>query len=184
MEKTLSIFMVAIIATFCVAGCGSTDAKKDTTPSSSAASVEPAQKSPSQPQQPKQEPPKQETPQEKATARVKSKVTEYVNAHYNGTSINNITVNPDLGTDKEDDYVALVTLTWNVKNRGKTSREMLDMYSSDMAARMYQDLPEVQELAVFWTVPYLNNGKAKISFERANGGMKYTDKVFDKNFNN
>ena len=60
---------------------------------------------------------------------------------------------------------------------------MLDMYSSDMAARMYKDLPEVQELAVFWTVPYLNNGNAKISFERANDGMKYTDKVFDGNFN-
>ena len=60
---------------------------------------------------------------------------------------------------------------------------MIDMYSSDMAARIYQDLPEVQELAVFWTVPYLNNGKAKISFERTNGGMKYTDTVFDRNFN-
>lgn len=57
------------------------------------------------------------------------------------------------------------------------------MYSSDIAARIYQDLPKVQELAIFWTVPYLNNGNAKISFERSNGGMRYTDKVFDKNFN-
>ena len=60
---------------------------------------------------------------------------------------------------------------------------MLEMYSEDMAARMYQDLPEVQELAVFWTVPYLNNGNAKISFERVSGGMRYSDKVFDGNFN-
>lgn len=57
------------------------------------------------------------------------------------------------------------------------------MYSEDMAARTYEDLPEVQELAVFWTVPYLNNGNAKISFERANGGMKFTDTIFDANFN-
>lgn len=33
------------------------------------------------------------------------------------------------------------------KNYPKTTREMLDMYSSDMAARIYKDLPEIQELA-------------------------------------
>lgn len=114
--------------------------------------------------------------------RVKNKVKEYVDANYHDTTIDSVTVNPNLGTEKEGDYIALVRLTWHTKNSGKTSKEMLDMYSSDMAARMYKDLPEVQELAVFWTVPYLN-GSAKISFERANGGMKYTDKIFDKNFN-
>ena len=51
-----------------------------------------------------------------------------------------------------------------------------------MPGEMNIDLPEVQELAVFWTVPYLNNGSAKVSFERTEKGMKYTDKVFDKNF--
>lgn len=150
--------------------------------SSQTQQVEQSQKPQVQPRQQKQESPKQVTPEERALARVKNKVREYVNAHYNGTTIDNITVNPDLGTEKEDDYVALVRLTWNVKNGGKLSREMLDMYSSDMAARMYEDLPEVQELAVFWTVPYLNNGAAKISFERSNGGMRYTDKIYDRNF--
>ncbi len=160
---------------FCLYGCGGSK-KSDTKP--------PTQQQQQQ-QQPKSEPPvppKEETPKEKATSRVKSKVKEYVSENYSQTNIDSITVNEDLGTDKENDYVVLVYLTWNVKNNGKLSKEMLNMYSSDMAARMYEDLPEVQELAVFWTVPYLN-GKAKISFERANGGMKYTDKVFDANFN-
>ena len=130
----------------------------------------------------KEQPPKEESPKDQATAHIKSKIKEYVGTHYANTNINSITVNEDLGTDKEDDYVVLVNLTWNVKNSGKTSKEMLDMYSSDMAARMYEDLPEAQELCIFWTVPYLN-GKAKISFERANGGMKYTDKIFDAKFN-
>ena len=70
-----------------------------------------------------------------------------------------------------------------MQNSGETSKTILDMYSQDMAVRMYEDLPEIQELAVFWTVPYLNNGSAKISFERTNGGMSITDVVFDKNFN-
>ncbi len=127
-------------------------------------------------EQPKQETQKTATPEDK----IKDKVKQYVK-DYNGTDINDITVNPNLGTEKDGDYVVLVRLTWNVKNNGKLSREMLEMYSSDMAARMYKDLPEAQELAVFWTVPYLN-GQAKVSFERANGGMAFTDKVFDKNF--
>ena len=76
----------------------------------------------------------------------------------------------------------MVYLTWDQKNSGNTSKKMLDLYSSDMAARMYDDMPEIQELAVFWTVPYLNNGSAKISFERSNSGMKYTDTNFDSNF--
>ena len=114
-------------------------------------------------------------------AKIKNKIAEYAK-EYTDTTIDNITINDDLGTEKEGDYVVLVNLTWNTKNSGKTSQEMLDMYSSDMAARMHSDLPEVQELAVFWTVPYLNNGSAKMSFERTEKGMKYTDKVFDKNF--
>lgn len=114
--------------------------------------------------------------------KVANKVREYVKK-YLDTKIDNITVNPDMGTEKNDDYVVLVRLTWNVKNSSEQSKKMLDMYSSDMAARIYQDLPEVQELAIFWTVPYLNNGNAKISFERVSGGMKYSDKVFDGNFN-
>lgn len=122
-------------------------------------------------------PPQQNTPENK----IKEKIKGYI-PKYDETTLNDITVNPDLGTDKDGDYVALVRLTWNRKNSGKMSKEMLDMYSSDMAARIYEDLPEVQELAVFWTVPYLN-GSAKISFERANGGMKYTDQMFDQNFN-
>lgn len=80
-------------------------------------------------------------------------------------------------------YAMLYELTWDQKNSGKTSMEVLDMYSSDMAARMYNDLPEIQELAIFWTVPYLNNGTGKISFERKDNGMAYTDKIFDSNFN-
>lgn len=115
--------------------------------------------------------------------KVKTQIKSYINANYTNTILDDLTVNDDLGTDADEDYVVLVNLTWNQKNTGKTSQEMLDMYSSDMAARIYQDMPEVQELCIFWTVPYLNDGTAKISFERKDNGMAYMDKVFDNNFN-
>ena len=125
---------------------------------------------------------KSETSKSEKIEKIKAKVQEYVKANYDKTTVDSVTVNPDLGTEQDGDYVVLVNLTWQRKNSKKTSQEMLDMYSSDMAARMYKDLPEVQELAVFWKVPYLNNGSAKISFQRASDGMVYTDKVFDNNF--
>lgn len=115
--------------------------------------------------------------------KIKTQIKSYINNNYKNTVLDDLTVNDDAGTNTAGDYVVLVNLTWNQKNKGSTSQEMLDMYSSDMAARIYQDLPEVQELCIFWTVPYLNDGTAKISFERKDNGMAYTDKVFDNNFN-
>ena len=115
--------------------------------------------------------------------KVKNQILAYIDENYTLTDLDDITVNEDMGTDEDGDYVVLVNLTWNQKNKGSTSQEMLDLYSSDIAARTYKDLPEVQELCIFWTVPYLNDGKAKISFERTDGGMVYTDKVFDEKFN-
>ena len=50
------------------------------------------------------------------------------------TQIDRITINDDLGTETDGDYIALVYLTWNQKNTGKTSKKMLEMYSSDLAA--------------------------------------------------
>ncbi|MBE7009108.1 MAG: hypothetical protein E7422_08245 [Ruminococcaceae bacterium] len=139
-------------------------------------------------------PPKEETPAEAAPseevppdesveAKFERKVKEYISNNYSQTVLDRVTINPDLGTDADGDYIALVYLTWNVKNKGQTSKDMLTMYSEDMAVRVYDDMPEIQELAVFWTVPYLNNGSAKLSFERNDKGMAYTDKVFDSNFN-
>lgn len=112
---------------------------------------------------------------------IERKVYAYV-TEYMDTTVNSITINDNYGSEADGDYIVLVYLTWDVKNSGKTSKEMLDLYSSDMAAQMYDDLPAVLELCIFWTVPYLNDGQAKISFERKSSGMVYTDTVFDSNF--
>lgn len=100
---------------------------------------------------------------------------------YADTDIDSITLNDDLGTEAEGDYIALVRLTWNVKNSGKTSKEMLSMYSSDLAATVAQECPTIQEIAIFWTVPHLND-TAKCSYERKDDGMYEMDMVWGKAF--
>lgn len=98
------------------------------------------------------------------------------------TNIDDIKVNEDLGTDKEGDYIALVYLTWEQENSGKLSKEVLTMYSSDLAAIVAEENSNVQEIAIFWTVPYLNNAKAKCAYERKDGGMYEMDMVWDGAF--
>ena len=97
---------------------------------------------------------------------------------YDYTTIDSITINDDAGTDTPDDYIALVNLTWSQKNSQETTEKMLDMYSQDMAARIYKDSSKVQEICIFWNVPYLN-ASAKWSFERGSDGMYKTDQIFN-----
>lgn len=108
-------------------------------------------------------------------------LTEYITAritdHYLKTDIDKIDIGEDLGTEEEGDYVALIYLTWNVKNKPEMTEQMLQMYSDDMAASLALDHPEVQAMAVFWEVPYLNASASKWSYGRKDGGMYMDDKV-------
>ena len=108
---------------------------------------------------------------------IQANLRSYV-SDYDYTTIDSITINNDAGTDTPDDYIALVNLTWSQKNSQETTEKMLDMYSQDMAARIYKDSSNVQEICIFWNVPYLN-ASAKWSFERGSNGMYKTDQIFN-----
>lgn len=100
-----------------------------------------------------------------------------VHNEYDRTTVNRVEINEDLGTDTEGDYIALVYLTWDVKNKPDMTETMLQMYSDDLAASLATDHPEVQEVAIFWQVPYLGTNTSKWSYERRDGAMYATDKV-------
>ena len=114
---------------------------------------------------------------------IEKTIRDRIEEKYTYSEIDEITINDNLGTDTPDDYIALVNITWTQKNSGKTSKEVLKMYSDDLAATLAQHCENVQELAVFWTVPYLNNASAKCSYERKDGGMYVMDLVWDNAFN-
>lgn len=109
--------------------------------------------------------------------KIESTIRSRVSSEYTNTDIDEITINEDAGTNTEDDYIALVYLTWNVKNSESTSEEMLDMYSKDLAATLAEKYSSVQEVAVFWEVPYLTENTSKWSFERRGENMYLTDNV-------
>lgn len=107
-------------------------------------------------------------------------LTERIEEYHNAV-IDRITINDDLGTEDENDYIALVYLTWNTKNGGKLSKEMLKMYSDDLAATLANENDTVREIAIFWTVPYLND-TAKCSYERVPDGFVVMDEMWGKAF--
>lgn len=119
---------------------------------------------------------------EEPMASIERVIRGRVNDEYTYSDIGHITINEDLGTDAEGDYIALVYITWTQKNSGKTSKEMLKLYSDDLASTVAQECENVQEIAIFWTVPYLNNANAKCSYERRNGAMYEMDMLWDNAF--
>ena len=118
-------------------------------------------------------------PKEKINQFVRNRIKE----KYTYTDISSITINENLGTDADDDYVVLVRVIWNQKNSGKMSKTVLKLYSDDLASMIAEKFPNVQEIAIFWTVPYLNNANAKCSYERKNGSMYEMDMMWDTVFN-
>lgn len=115
------------------------------------------------------------------TQKIEKILTDRITEQYTMTQIDRITINDDLGTEADGDYIALVYLTWDQKNTGKTSKKMLEMYSSDLAATLGEQNSSVNEIAIFWTVPYLND-TAKCSYQRNGNGFVEMDMAWGKAF--
>ena len=112
-------------------------------------------------------------------------IQDIVEEHYNRTSIKDITINENLGTDEEDDFITLVYLSFDAKNRAKTAKEMIDIYSSDLGARL-ADEKDITEIAIFWEVPYLKEDSniAKFNLQRVDDKMVFKDKWYDNSIFN
>ena len=76
------------------------------------------------------------------------------------TAVSDLSVNENLGLD-DGSYVVLAHLEWNVKNRAKTTRDMLEQYSDHLAAKLADY--NVSEVTVFWEVPYHIKGITLLS---------------------
>ncbi len=116
---------------------------------------------------------------------IRQKLTDIVKQNYASTKVSDISINKNLGTDAAGDYVALVTLTWNVKNNPDLTKKMLAMYSEDYAARIGSDIPKVSEFCIFWIVPYYSDSDtvAKYAYERRKKGMYETDSMISELLN-
>lgn len=186
MKKLFSLILM--FGMFCTAltACGGSSAEDrqtssavSQTSSSASAEVQPegATSKTEVSQEPTAEPeePAEMTEQEK----VESAARDIVRENYVSTTVSSVSVNDDLGTETAGDYILLVDLTWDVKNSAKTTKDMLAMYSSDFAARIGENVPNVSEVCIFWKVPYYSDTETviKYSYELQDSGMYQTDKM-------
>lgn len=97
----------------------------------------------------------------------------------NATEVTNVEINEDASVDEER-YIVLVDLEWDVKNSASTTKDMLDMYSDHLAAKLADD-ELIYNLVLFWTVPYHNEDDSilKRTYENKDDGMYLDDEVKD-----
>lgn len=106
-------------------------------------------------------------------------IESIVEDNYKTASIEEIEINEDMGSEKPNKLIALVHLSFDAKNSARTSYNMVEMYSDDLAAKIGSENDTVNQIAVFWKVPYIDEDEtlAKFSYERSGEHMIITDKV-------
>lgn len=94
---------------------------------------------------------------------------------YLNTTISEIKLNDNLGTDIEGDYILLVYGSFDIKNSKETGNKVLRMYADDLMATLAgEGIVEVVEGAVFWKDDY-NNRTVKYAYEYKDGEFFITD---------
>lgn len=96
---------------------------------------------------------------------------------YDGSETVKIDVNENMGAN-DGSYIVLAYMSFPRKNSAKMSREMIEMYSSDLAANLAKE-SDVSAVTVFWEVPrFVASGNAaKYAYERIGSGMVLDDEV-------
>lgn len=108
-------------------------------------------------------------------------IQKHVDENYDNTSVKDIKINDDMG--KGEGKIVLVYLSFDAKNKAKTAKDMIDTYGEDLGANL-ADEKEINEVTVFWEVPYLTEGKniSKLMMSRKGDGMAIDDRWYDPIF--
>lgn len=102
--------------------------------------------------------------------------------NFDGVSVKDIEINQNMGTKRNDDYITLVRLSYDIPNKAKTSKKLIDLYNNDLGAQI-ADEGDITKLVIFWEVPYLQEGKnsAKAILELKNNKMVFDTDWYDTN---
>lgn len=99
-----------------------------------------------------------------------NEIEQHILIYCPDTDVNSIALNNNLGSDKEENYSALVYLTWNANISEEGSKKMLKAYSDALADMVADEWSEIQEIAIIWTVSY-NDVTVQCAYERKDGRM-------------
>lgn len=70
------------------------------------------------------------------TQKIETILTDRITEQYTMTQIDRITINDDLGTEADGDYIALVYLTWDQKNIGMLPKYLITSSSKTLTSML------------------------------------------------
>lgn len=121
------------------------------------------------------EPAKELTPQEKIADNVEKSTTKM-----RKVSIKDFQVNENFGTEKDGDYIVLAYMSFDAENTAETTRKTIENYNNEIAANLAVE-ESVQDLVIFWEVPYLQSGSnvIKATLYRKDGKMVFDNTWYE-----
>ena len=93
---------------------------------------------------------------------ISSTIRSQVNAAYDNTTINDISVNDDASNAGK--HIAIVRLKWDFKNSAQTAKDLLKNYSDDLAATVAEKHSDVSEIAIMWETPQQGGSGSKLTY--------------------
>ncbi|SLK21724.1 MULTISPECIES: hypothetical protein [unclassified Paenibacillus] len=147
-----------------------TDETLATTPVAETETVDPIKEPEKTP-----EPTKELTPQEKIADNVEKSTTKM-----RKVSIKDFQVNENFGTEKDGDYIVLAYMSFDAENTAETTRTTIENYNNEIAANLAVE-ENVQDLVIFWEVPYLQSGSnvIKATLFRKDGKMVFDNTWYE-----
>lgn len=102
---------------------------------------------------------------------IQALVADITDDDFMATEIKEVAVNPDLGND-DGNFIVLPKLKWEMSNKAKRTKVMLEEYSDHLAAKLAAE-SDINEITVFWEVPYHLEGDnvAKFNYSRSGDDM-------------
>ncbi|NUI58974.1 hypothetical protein HUN88_04220 [Bacillus amyloliquefaciens] len=107
-------------------------------------------------------------------------INDLVENNLKNVSVDKIELNQDMSKNKEKQYIALVHLSFNLKNTPERAKKITQTYSEDLAARISDKVKSVDQLIIFWKIPYLNDNAvlAKNSYVRSGSHFIIADQAY------
>lgn len=115
-----------------------------------------------------------------AEREIKAVITQVIEDNSANVTIDRISLNENLGTSSEGDYIAFVYLTFNPLNDDpQFVKTMLSTYSFLYSSQMGETPQSVSELCLFWTVPSYSytDTAAKYSYTRNGNYLAASDQI-------
>ncbi|MGE6376626.1 hypothetical protein [Peribacillus muralis] len=106
-------------------------------------------------------------------------INSIIDKNYSHTTVSDMEVNENLNLN-DGSYIVLPYLKFDAMNNEKRTKNLLEMYSEDLAANLTKE-DDISEVTVFWEAPYLLEGQniAKFTFTRKSENMIIAESWYD-----